>query len=122
MENMQFDQENAYRDDAREGRYPEREEKRGAGRFWLRVVCAALVIGLLGGGVMYMIAPKAQEAPKVASAGTVAIPKISVQRAMGAGDILLTSTTSASSAAASRPMRRMRAAAASSSARRIPSF
>ena len=95
MENMQFDQENAYRDDAREGRYPEREEKRGAGRFWLRVVCAALVIGLLGGGVMYMIAPKAQEAPKVASAGTVAIPKISVQRAMGAGDILLTSTTSA---------------------------
>ena len=86
MENMQFDQENAYRDDAREGRYPEREEKRGAGRFWLRVVCAALVIGLLGGGVMYMIAPKAQEAPKVASAGTVAIPKISVQRAMGAGD------------------------------------
>ena len=95
MENMQFDQENAYRDDAREGRYPEREEKRGAGRFWLRVVCAALVIGLLGGGVTYMIAPKAQEAPKVASAGTVAIPKISVQRAMGAGDILLTSTTSA---------------------------
>ena len=95
MENMQYD-----RYDARDGYAPEREEKKGAGRFWLRVVCAALVIGLLGGGVMYLVAPKAQDAPAVASAGApeirrAAVPSVTVQRAMTGSDLLLTSVTSA---------------------------